>query len=126
MIAPTRSCPPGPPSGPSQLSYCEIKSTKSNDGGPPKGVIDVYQPDRRTWPHSSGFDQTRAHRGPGRLRIRDHQKSGTTACGIGRADAPGKKELGLSAQIISVIGPSGALASCARRSIGTWRTAASY
>ena len=54
------------------------------------------------------------------------QKSGATACGTGRADVPGKKEFGLSAQISSVSGPSDALASCATRSIGSRRTAASY
>ena len=30
-----------------------------------------------------------------------HQKSGTIACGIGGATTPGKKEFGLSAQLIS-------------------------
>jgi hypothetical protein len=55
-----------------------------------------------------------------------HQKSGATACGTGRADVPGKKEFGLSAQISSVSGPSAALASWATRSIGSLRTAASY
>jgi hypothetical protein len=37
---------------------------------------------------------------------------------------PGKKEFGLSAHLISFRGPSGALANCTRRSIGTLRTAA--
>src|SRR5437588_7480337 len=41
-----------------------------------------------------------------------HQKSGTSAFGIGRAAVPGKKEFGFWAQISSVSGPSGALASC--------------
>src|SRR5215468_12150206 len=55
------------------------------------------------------------------------QKSGGTACGIGSAEMPGNlKELGLSAHRISTRGPSGALANCVRRSIGTRRTAASY
>src|SRR5579862_4001178 len=54
------------------------------------------------------------------------QKSGDTACGMARADVPGKKGFGLLAQICSVSGPSGALANCARRSMGIWRTAASY
>jgi hypothetical protein len=48
-----------------------------------------------------------------------HQKSGATACGMGSADVPGKKEFGLSAQISSVSGPSGALANCAMRAIPT-------
>ena len=52
------------------------------------------------------------------LSVEKHQKSGATACGMGRAAMPGKKEFGFSAQIISVSGPSGALANCARRSIG--------
>jgi len=61
-----------------------------------------------------------------RTSIERHQKSGVTACGMGSTDVPGKKEFGLSAQISSVSGPSGALANCAMREIPTWRTAASY
>src|SRR4051794_8290987 len=39
-----------------------------------------------------------------------YQKSGTPVCGKGRAFAPGKNALGLSAQIISCSGPSTVLA----------------
>jgi hypothetical protein len=57
---------------------------------------------------------------------REHQKSGTIACGIGGADWPGKKEFGFSAHLTSLSGPSSPLANCVRRSMGTLRTAASY
>jgi hypothetical protein len=56
---------------------------------------------------------------------REHQKSGTTACGMGMAGMPAKKEFGFSAQIASVSGPSAGVANCARRSTGTLATAAS-
>jgi hypothetical protein len=57
--------------------------------------------------------------------LRKHQKSGTTACGIGMAGIPTKKEFGFSAQIASVSGPSAGVANCARRSTGTLAAAAS-
>jgi hypothetical protein len=60
------------------------------------------------------------------LHFEYRQKSDTSACGRGKDSVPGKKEFGLSAHRTSLSGPSAPLANWVRRSIGTWRTAASY
>src|SRR5258708_37311939 len=94
----------------------------------------VRYTDKRSWRTSEAErlagvesdDRKRSTRQRSHSSIDSHQKSGTIALGMGRADVPGKKELGLSAQLISRSGPSGALANCTRRSIGTFATAASY